>query len=64
MIKKSIFYPDSPVMPLGTPAPLTKRKRLSKIITDLSHITQDGKADMKLHEYETEFPYTKYSSFI
>ncbi|XP_056292320.1 myozenin-1a [Pseudoliparis swirei] len=28
-------------MPLGTPAQLNKRKKLSKIITDLSHITQD-----------------------
>ncbi|TKS85828.1 Myozenin-1 Calsarcin-2 [Collichthys lucidus] len=28
-------------MPLGTPAPLNKRKKLSKIITDLSHIAQD-----------------------
>lgn len=27
-------------MPLGTPAPLTKRKKPSKIITDLSHISQ------------------------
>ncbi|XP_069395006.1 myozenin-1a [Paralichthys olivaceus] len=33
-------------MPLGTPAPLNKRQKLSKIITDLSHITQD--------EYESE----------
>uniref|UniRef100_A0A3P9DJC8 Myozenin 1 n=1 Tax=Maylandia zebra TaxID=106582 RepID=A0A3P9DJC8_9CICH len=33
-------------MPLGTPAPLTKRKKPSKIITDLSHIPQD--------EYESE----------
>ncbi|XP_047460079.1 myozenin-1a [Mugil cephalus] len=33
-------------MPLGKPAPLNKRKKLSKIITDLSHITQD--------EYESE----------
>ncbi|XP_035462546.1 myozenin-1a isoform X1 [Scophthalmus maximus] len=33
-------------MPLGTPAPLNKRKKPSKIITDLSHITQD--------EYESE----------
>uniref|UniRef100_A0A3Q0S0J1 Myozenin 1 n=1 Tax=Amphilophus citrinellus TaxID=61819 RepID=A0A3Q0S0J1_AMPCI len=33
-------------MPLGTPAPLTKRKKPSKIITDLSHIAQD--------EYESE----------
>ncbi|XP_043992114.1 myozenin-1a [Gambusia affinis] len=28
-------------MPLGTPAPLNKRKKPSKIITDLSHISQD-----------------------
>ncbi|KAM7385345.1 hypothetical protein PAMP_001433 [Pampus punctatissimus] len=47
-----IFYMVSPnpdregVMPLGTPAPLNKRKKPSKIITDLSHITQD--------EYESE----------
>ncbi|XP_041645787.1 myozenin-1a [Cheilinus undulatus] len=33
-------------MPLGKPAPLNKRKKLSKIITDLSHVTQD--------EYESE----------
>ncbi|XP_034040708.1 myozenin-1-like isoform X2 [Thalassophryne amazonica] len=33
-------------MPLGTPAPLSKRKKPSKIITDLSNITQD--------EFETE----------
>ncbi|XP_071336206.1 myozenin-1a [Trachinotus anak] len=33
-------------MPLGTPAPVNKRKKLSKIITDLSHIAQD--------EYESE----------
>ncbi|KAF7665587.1 hypothetical protein LDENG_00138740 [Lucifuga dentata] len=33
-------------MPLGTPAPLSKRKKPSKIITDLSHITQD--------EYDSE----------
>ncbi|XP_039995818.1 myozenin-1a [Xiphias gladius] len=33
-------------MPLGTPAPLNKRKKPSKIITDLSHFTQD--------EYESE----------
>ncbi|KAF3708035.1 Myozenin-1 Calsarcin-2 [Channa argus] len=33
-------------MPLGTPAPLNKRKKPSKIITDLSHIAQD--------EYESE----------
>ncbi|MED6245468.1 hypothetical protein ATANTOWER_003635 [Ataeniobius toweri] len=36
-----------PAMPLGTPAPLNKRKKPSKIITDLSHISQDGKADVK-----------------
>ncbi|KAM9727978.1 myozenin-1a [Menidia menidia] len=28
-------------MPLGTPAPINKRKKLSKIITDLSHISQN-----------------------
>ncbi|KAM3606760.1 uncharacterized protein V6R79_022775 [Siganus canaliculatus] len=28
-------------MPLGTPAPQNKRKKISKIITDLSHISQD-----------------------
>lgn len=28
-------------MPLGTPAPLNKRKKPSKIVTDLSHISQD-----------------------
>ncbi|KAJ3610919.1 hypothetical protein NHX12_023009 [Muraenolepis orangiensis] len=33
-------------MPLGTPAPPNKRKKLSKIITDLSHILQD--------EYDSE----------
>uniref|UniRef100_A0A3Q3W5Y0 Myozenin 1a n=1 Tax=Mola mola TaxID=94237 RepID=A0A3Q3W5Y0_MOLML len=33
-------------MPLETPAPLHKRKQISKIITDLSHVTQD--------EYESE----------
>ncbi|XP_072246761.1 myozenin-1a [Leuresthes tenuis] len=33
-------------MPLGTPAPINKRKKLSKIITDLSHISQN--------EYELE----------
>uniref|UniRef100_A0A667YVI9 Myozenin 1 n=1 Tax=Myripristis murdjan TaxID=586833 RepID=A0A667YVI9_9TELE len=33
-------------MPLGTPAPPNKRKKPSRIITDLSHITQD--------EYESE----------
>ncbi|XP_041866898.1 myozenin-1a [Melanotaenia boesemani] len=33
-------------MPLGTPAPLNKRKKPSKIITDLSHISQN--------EYESE----------
>lgn len=44
-------------MPLKAPAPQNKRKKLSKIITDLSHITQDGKADMKWHEHETKIPY-------
>ncbi|XP_029306108.1 synaptopodin 2-like protein [Cottoperca gobio] len=34
------------VMPLGKPAMLNKRKKLTKIITDLSHIPQD--------EYESE----------
>lgn len=52
-----MFFPEPPDMPLGTPAPLNKRKKLAKIITDLSHITQDGKAGMKLHEYETKSPY-------
>lgn len=33
-------------MPLGTPAPLNKRKKISKIITDLSHVAQD--------EYESD----------
>lgn len=33
-------------MPLGTPAPLYKRKKMSKIITDLSHVAQD--------EYDSE----------
>ncbi|TWW78353.1 Myozenin-1 Calsarcin-2 [Takifugu flavidus] len=33
-------------MPMGTPAPLHKRKKPPKIITDLTHITQD--------EYESE----------
>lgn len=32
---------QNPAMPLGKPAPLNKRKKPSKIITDLSHITQD-----------------------
>ncbi|XP_020508776.1 myozenin-1a isoform X1 [Labrus bergylta] len=35
-----------PGTPLGKPAPLNKRKKLSKIVTDLSHITQD--------EYDTD----------
>lgn len=43
-------------MPLGTPAPLTKRKKPSKIITDLSHIPQDGKAYIKWRDYETKLP--------
>lgn len=60
----NMFFPEPPVMPVGTPASLNKRKKLSKIITDLSHITQDGKAGMKLHKYETRFPYAQYSSFI
>lgn len=34
------------IMPLGTPAPVNKRKKPSKIITDLSHVSQD--------EYESE----------
>lgn len=42
-----IFFPNPPVMPVGTPVPVNKRKKPSKIITDLSHVTQDGKADMK-----------------
>ncbi|CAF97058.1 unnamed protein product, partial [Tetraodon nigroviridis] len=33
-------------MPVGTPAPLNKRKKAPKIITDLAHVTQD--------EYESE----------
>lgn len=42
------LFSQSGIMPLsGTspnkPAPPNKRKKLSKIITDLSHITQDGK---------------------
>jgi len=37
------LFSQSGIMPrLGTPAPPNKRKKLSKIITDLSHITQDG----------------------
>lgn len=59
-----LLSPEPPVMPLGKPAPLNKRKKLTKIITDLSHIAQDGKAGMKLHEYEIKFPYAQYSSFI
>ncbi|CAB1447206.1 unnamed protein product [Pleuronectes platessa] len=42
----SVGLQQNTVMPLGTPAPLFKRKKLSKIITDLSHITQD--------EYDSE----------
>lgn len=34
---------EPPAMPLGTPAPLYKRKKISKIVTDLSHVAQDGK---------------------
>ena len=44
----TVFFPEPPVMPLGKPAPLNKRKKLSKIITDLSHINQDGKAGMNM----------------
>uniref|UniRef100_H3CPT0 Myozenin 1 n=1 Tax=Tetraodon nigroviridis TaxID=99883 RepID=H3CPT0_TETNG len=29
-------------MPVGTPAPLNKRKKAPKIITDLAHVTQDA----------------------
>uniref|UniRef100_A0A8C6UGT2 Myozenin 1 n=1 Tax=Neogobius melanostomus TaxID=47308 RepID=A0A8C6UGT2_9GOBI len=36
-------------MPLGTPAPLTKRKKPSKIITDLSHIAQHEEPDASEH---------------
>lgn len=38
-----MFLAEAPEMPVGTPAPLTKRKKAPKIITDLAHITQDGK---------------------
>uniref|UniRef100_A0A8C1TYX3 Synaptopodin 2-like a n=1 Tax=Cyprinus carpio TaxID=7962 RepID=A0A8C1TYX3_CYPCA len=45
--QKPLQVAKSRIMPLsGTPAPPNKRKKLSKIITDLSHITQD--------EYESE----------
>lgn len=50
VIINTVLSPEPAVMPLGTPAQLNKRKKLSKIITDLSHITQDGKAGMKLPE--------------
>ena len=50
-----MFFPELLAMPLGKPAPQNKRKKLAKIITDLSHITQDGKAGMEWHEYETMF---------
>ncbi|MEQ2276538.1 hypothetical protein XENORESO_010408, partial [Xenotaenia resolanae] len=39
-------------MPLGTPAPLNKRKKPSKIITDLSHISQD---EFELEPEASEF---------
>uniref|UniRef100_A0A4W6G688 Myozenin 1 n=1 Tax=Lates calcarifer TaxID=8187 RepID=A0A4W6G688_LATCA len=35
-------------MPLKAPAPQNKRKKLSKIITDLSHITQDEASEFDL----------------
>lgn len=38
-----MFLAETPEMPVGTPAPLNKRKKAPKIITDLAHITQDGK---------------------
>ena len=60
----TVLFPEPPVMPMEKPAPLNKRKKLSKIITDLSHITQDGKAGMKLHAYKIKFPYAQCSSFI
>lgn len=47
-----MFFTDHLVMPLGTPAPVNKRKKPSKIITDLSHISQNGKANMKCNEHE------------
>lgn len=43
----TMFFPELLAMPLGKPAPQNKRKKLAKIITDLSHITQDGKAGME-----------------
>lgn len=39
----AMFLAEAPEMPVGTPAPLNKRKKAPKIITDLAHITQDGK---------------------
>lgn len=50
----TIFFAENPAMPLGTPAPLHKRKQISKIITDLSHVTQDGKTDGNFDEYDTK----------
>lgn len=38
-----VFWAETPEMPVGTPAPIHKRKKAPKIITDLAHITQDGK---------------------
>lgn len=38
-----MFWAQTPEMPVGTPAPLNKRKKAPKIITDLAHVPQDGK---------------------
>lgn len=38
-------------MPFTTPAPSNKRKKANKIITDLSHISQNGKTHHTTHIY-------------
>lgn len=51
----TVLFVEPPAMPLRTPAPLNKRKKLTKIITDLSHVTQDGKTVRNIHKCKTTF---------
>lgn len=50
-----MFLPETAEMPVGTPAPLNKRKKAPKIITDLAHITQDGKMSNTFLNFNNTF---------
>lgn len=54
----TVFCFEPPAMPQKTPPPVNKRKKIAKIITNLSHVTQDGKTSRKMNRERGKFSKT------